>query len=73
MILEEFDLEVVSVKLKKSLIFAELILDFPSVEEQEVYKDTFFDENIFIISTLDPWGYHYIFANVEVPYSPFTG
>ena len=54
-ILQEFDLEFVSVKSKKSLIFVELISDFPSVEEEEVYEDTFFDENIFLISTLDPW------------------
>ena len=54
-ILQEFDLEFVSPKSKKSLIFAQLISDFPSVEEEEVYEDTFFDEHIFLISTLDPW------------------
>ena len=54
-ILQEFDLEFVSVKSKKSLIFAELIFYFPSVEEEEVYEDTFVDEHIFRISTLDPW------------------
>ena len=53
-ILQEFDLEFVSAKSKKSLIFAELILDFPSVEEEEFYEDTFVDEHIFLISTLDP-------------------
>ena len=51
-ILQEFDLKFVSAK---SLMFAELISDFPSVEEEEVYEDTFFDEHIFLISTLDPW------------------
>ena len=54
-ILQEFDLEFVSAKSKKSLIFVELISDFPSVEEEEVYEDTFVDEHIFLISTLDPW------------------
>ena len=54
-ILQEFDLEFVSAKLKKSLIFVELISNFPSEEEEEVYEDTFFDEHIFLISTLDPW------------------
>ena len=54
-ILQEFDLEFVSAKSKKSLIFVELISDFPSEEEEEVYKDTFVDEHIFLISTLDPW------------------
>ena len=53
-IFQEFDLEFVSVKLKKSFIFVELISDFPS-EEEEVYEDTFVDEHIFLISTLDPW------------------
>ena len=33
----------------------ELIFYFPSVEEEEVYEDTFVDEHIFLISTLDPW------------------
>ena len=53
-ILQEFDLEFVSAKSKKSLIFAELISDFPS-EEEDIYEDTFVDEHIFLISTLDPW------------------
>ena len=51
----EFDLKFILTKLKKLLIFAELISYFPSVEEEEVYEDTFVDENIFLISTLDPW------------------
>ena len=54
-ILQEFDLEFISAKLKNSLIFAELISNFPSLEEEEVYEDTFFNEHIFLISTLDPW------------------
>ena len=54
-ILKEFDLEFVSAKSKKSLIFAELILDFTSKAEELVCEDTFIDEHIFLISTLDPW------------------
>ena len=55
-ILQEFNLEFVSAKSKKSLIFAELISDFPSEEEEEeVYEDMFVDEHIFLISTMDPW------------------
>ena len=54
-ILQEFDLEFVLVKSKKSLIFAELIFDFPNLEEEEAYEDSFVDEHIFLISTLDPW------------------
>ena len=54
-ILQEFDLEFVSAKLKKSLIFAELISNFPSEAEELVCEDTFVDEHIFLISTTDPW------------------
>ena len=55
LILQEFNLEFVPKKLKKSLIFAELISDFPSLEEFEVHEDSFMDEHIFLISNLDPW------------------
>ena len=54
-ILQEFDLEFVSAKSKKSLIFAELISDFLSEAEELVCEDMFVDEHIFLISTLDPW------------------
>ena len=54
-ILQEFDLEFVSAKLKKSLIFAELISDFSSKAEELVCEDTFVGEHIFLISTADPW------------------
>ena len=55
MILQEFDLEFVSVKSKKSLIFVELISDFTNVDEGEVHEDSFVDGHIFLISTTDPW------------------
>ena len=42
-------------EIKEIVIFAELISDFPSEEEEEVYEDTFGDDHIFLISTLDPW------------------
>ena len=54
-ILQEFDLEFFSAKLKELLVFIELISDFSSKEEEEAYEDTFVDEHIFSISTLDPW------------------
>ena len=54
-VLQEFDLEFVSEKSKKYLIFAELISDFPSEAEELVCEDTFVDEHIFLISTLEPW------------------
>ena len=54
-ILQEFDLKFVSAKSKKLLIFADLISNFPSKEEEKACEDTFVDEHIFLISTLDPW------------------
>ena len=54
-ILQELNLEFVSAKSKKSLIFAKLISDFPSEAEELVCEDTFVDEHIFLISNLDPW------------------
>ena len=53
--MQEFDLEFVLAKSKKSLIFAELISDFPSEAEELVCEDTFINKHIFLISTLDPW------------------
>ena len=54
-ILQEFDLEFVSEKSKKSLIFVELISDFPNEAEELVCEDTFVDEHMLLISMLDPW------------------
>ena len=54
-ILQEFYLDFVLAKSKKSLIFAELKSNFPSLDEGEVHEDSFIDENIFLISTMDPW------------------
>ena len=54
-ILQEFDLEFVSTKSKKSLIFVELISNFPSLDEGEVHEDSFVNEHIFLILTTDPW------------------
>ena len=58
--LARIDLKFVSAKSKKSLIFAELISNFPSEDEELVCEDTFIDEHIFLISTLDPWYGHII-------------
>jgi len=69
MILKEFDLKFILVKSKKSLIFSELISDFPNLEEEGVYEDSFFDEHIFLISTVDPWYRDIImyFQTLKVP------
>ena len=42
-------------KIKEIVDLSELMSDFPSLEEEEVYEDMFIDEHIFLISTLDPW------------------
>ena len=44
-----------SAKSKKSLVFAELIAEFPTEEDVAVEDDSFLDEHIFLISTSDPW------------------
>ena len=53
-ILQEFDLEFMSTKSKKSLVFAELISELPYGDEI-VYDESFLDENLFLISPQDPW------------------
>ena len=53
-ILQEFDLNFMSAKSKKSLVFAELILEFPC-EEDVVYEEIFPGVLIFLISSKDPW------------------
>ena len=67
--LQEFNLEFVLEKLKKYLIFAELILDFPSEAEESVCEDTFVDEHIFLISTSDP-GYGDIIVYLQTQRTP---
>ena len=53
-ILQEFDLDFQSSKSKKSLVFAELISEFPTEENVVVEDDSFPDQYIFLISTYDP-------------------
>ena len=53
-ILQEFDLEFMSAKSKKSLVFTELISELPCGEEI-VYDESFPDEHLFLISPQDPW------------------
>jgi hypothetical protein len=54
-ILQEFDLEFECAKSKKSLVFAELICDFPYSETKNVAVDSLPDESLFLISTDDLW------------------
>lgn len=53
-ILQEFNLEFLSAKSKKSMVFAELISELPCGEDT-VYEESFPDEHFFLISSLDPW------------------
>ena len=54
-ILQEFDLEFEKSKSKKSLIFAELMCDFPRTDTETVAEQPIMDESLFLISTIDPW------------------
>ena len=51
---EEFDLDFQSTKSKKSLVFADLIAEFPIEKDVAIEEDSFPDEHIFLISTSDP-------------------
>ena len=42
-------------KSKKSLVFAELMCDFPSTDTKTVAEQLTADESLFLISTIDPW------------------
>jgi hypothetical protein len=53
-ILHEFDLDFASVKYKKSLVFAELIYDFPRLDEDIIHVDSFVEKHIFLVSLSDP-------------------
>jgi hypothetical protein len=54
-ILQEFDLEFECAKSKKSLVFAELICDFPYFETENVAVDSLPNESLFLISSDDIW------------------
>jgi hypothetical protein len=54
-ILQEFDIDFSLTKSKKSLVFAELISDFPRLDKDVIHVDSFADEHIFLVSSSDPW------------------
>jgi hypothetical protein len=54
-ILQEFDLEFDRAKSKKSLVFDELICDFPHSAMENVAVDSLPNESLFLISTDDLW------------------
>ena len=54
-ILQEFALEFTKSKSKESLVFAELPCDLPSSSNDSTSKASIMDENLFLISSSDPW------------------
>ena len=54
-ILQEFDIEFINSKSKKSLTFAEPMSKLSGDKEEKVEEDSLADEHLFIISTTDPW------------------
>jgi len=54
-ILQEFEIEFVLAKAKKSLVFAELISELPRPEEENEEELTIPDEHLFLSSSSDPW------------------
>ena len=53
--LQEFNLEFMKAKEKKSLVFAELICALPGTDENIEPRDSLPDESLFLINTSDPW------------------
>jgi len=58
--LQEFELEFISVKTKNSLVFAELISELPRIDDDNDEEPTFIDENLFLISSSNPWYEDYL-------------
>lgn len=54
-ILQEFELEFISAKANKSLVFAELISELPRDDEDNEEEPNLKDEHLFLNSSLDPW------------------
>jgi len=54
-ILQEFDLEFEKSKFKKSLVFAELMCDFPRTDTETMAEEPIADESLFLNSTSYPW------------------
>jgi hypothetical protein len=67
MILQEFDLEFKRAKSNKSLVFSELICNFPYSETENVAADSLSDESLFLISFDDLWyGDNIIYLQTEI-------
>ena len=53
--MQEFDLEFVKTKDKKSLTFAELVSELPDNKEETIEEESWADKHLFLISTAYPW------------------
>ena len=71
-ILQEFDLEFVKSKSKKSLVFAELLCDLQSSSNDETSEETIVDENLFLISSSNLWYANIIIYLQTQKYRPNT-
>ena len=54
-ILQEFDLELIKSKSKKSLVLAEPLCDLPSDSTATTSEPSIPDESLFLIGSSDPW------------------
>jgi hypothetical protein len=54
-ILQEFYLDFISAKSKKSLVFAELISKLPVKSGNDFHKESLINGDVFLIASLDPW------------------
>lgn len=53
---QEFHLEFMKAKAKKSIVFAKLICDLPHSDQEVKDIESYFpDDSIFLITTIDPW------------------
>ena len=54
-ILQEFDLEFIKSKSKKSLVFTEFLCNLPSPNIDSTMEPSILDESLFLISSSDSW------------------
>jgi hypothetical protein len=54
-ILQELDLDFLSAKSKKYLVFLELILELLFESGKDVPEDSLINEDLFLIASFDPW------------------
>ena len=53
--MQEFDIELVNAKAKKSLTFIEVVSELPSNKEEKVKEESWADKHLFLIATTIPW------------------